>query len=554
MKRFIVVIAVIVFGYAAVRPLFAPGYFPMHDDTQVSRVIAMGKAITERQFPVRWVADLGYGYGYPIFNFYGPLPYYVGGLLYAFGVPALVATKMMFGIGILVPAVVLYLVMHAVVGWEAALVSALLYLFAPYHAVQIYVRGAVGEYWSLLFWPLLLYAVFSMSRNGRERAGVLAGAVGLAGSLVTHTLFGYVTALFLVTGIGVFWIIKGMKKRWDAALGIRHGTMVLLGLGMSAFFWLPAVSEMRYTDVAGQVSATAWYADHFVCPGQLWSSLWGFGGSAPGCIDGMSYMLGKLHILLAAAGIVTWVLTKRKEPSAVFRAGMLMTLLGIFFATSVSRPVWSVLPYFPYLQYPWRFLSVAVLGLSILGGVTVWLIPHGRGRTAFAIGIGVLIMLMNAKRFVPQYTYPIQSSDFERVSDLHWRASRISDEYLPPDIRRPEREDQVNFDTIRGGRGLRVLTLSETAVALNMVVESSGAADITVNRAYFPGWRYTVNNAEVRPEVVRGLPVLHVEAGQSVIDMHLTDTPVRTIANIVSLISVLLFGMLVYEKQRLSNR
>jgi uncharacterized membrane protein len=65
--------------FLQVRHLFADGFYPMHDDTQVSRVVVMGRALIHGQFPVRWVSDLGYGYGYPLFNFYGPLPYYVGG-------------------------------------------------------------------------------------------------------------------------------------------------------------------------------------------------------------------------------------------------------------------------------------------------------------------------------------------------------------------------------------------------------------------------------------------------------------------------------------------
>src|SRR3989344_866098 len=142
MKRFFYVLVIVLLSYFAIKPLFISGFFPMHDDTQVGRVVAMGKALSAGQFPVRWVADLGYGYGYPIFNFYGPLPYYFGGMLYAFGVPALVATKMMFGVGAIAPALTLYLAMSGL-GWQAALVSALLTQYSPYHAVQIYVRGAV---------------------------------------------------------------------------------------------------------------------------------------------------------------------------------------------------------------------------------------------------------------------------------------------------------------------------------------------------------------------------------------------------------------------------
>src|SRR3989344_5461144 len=101
MKQHILpIILLIILSWWAIRPLTTSGFFPMHDDTQVGRVVAMGKALRNGQFPVRWVSDLGYGYGYPIFNFYGPLPYYIGGVLYAAGLSGLVATKIMMGLGL----------------------------------------------------------------------------------------------------------------------------------------------------------------------------------------------------------------------------------------------------------------------------------------------------------------------------------------------------------------------------------------------------------------------------------------------------------------------
>ena len=83
MRRHVLpLLLLLIFSFWAVRSLLESGYFPMHDDTQVGRIIAMGRALRNGQFPVRWVSDLGYGYGYPIFNFYGPLPYYLGGGLH----------------------------------------------------------------------------------------------------------------------------------------------------------------------------------------------------------------------------------------------------------------------------------------------------------------------------------------------------------------------------------------------------------------------------------------------------------------------------------------
>ena len=62
---FIVLICVI-----AGWQLFRPGYFTMHDDLQVMRLFEMDRCLQDGQIPCRWAADLGAGYGQPMFNYY----------------------------------------------------------------------------------------------------------------------------------------------------------------------------------------------------------------------------------------------------------------------------------------------------------------------------------------------------------------------------------------------------------------------------------------------------------------------------------------------------
>ena len=94
-KKLLPLIILIGLSYWAIQPFFIAGSFPIHDDTQVQRVYEMHQSLSDGMFPVRIVADLGYGYGYPIFNFYAPLSYYVGASFMGVGMDALFATRMM---------------------------------------------------------------------------------------------------------------------------------------------------------------------------------------------------------------------------------------------------------------------------------------------------------------------------------------------------------------------------------------------------------------------------------------------------------------------------
>lgn len=555
MKKALILLCVIVLSYFSVRPLFDSGYFPIHDDTQVERVVEMGKALKEGQFPVRWVEDLGYGYGYPIFNFYGPLPYYVGGILYALGVPALTATKIMFGLGAVLPAISISIVVLSFVSVPAAMAAAALYLYAPYHAVQIFVRGAVGEYWILIFWPLIFWAI--LSPKGRyTKKGWLVGSMGIAGSVLSHTLLGYATVLLAAVGFACYVVVRFVIRKRIYMNEITYiMSWVLTGLGISAFFWLPAMAEMGYTSVSAQISATANYRDHFVCLVQLWSSAWGYGGSAKGCIaDGLSFMLGKIHILVALIAVSAAFIWSKKRNMQVFMvAAGSISLIGVLLTLQISEPLWRMFPMFSYMQYPWRFLAVAGFGLALLGAGIIAYIQNQKIQWAVAALLTIIVLIFNTKWFVPQTIYSATSHEFETATDISWRASKISDEYLPPAIIRPTSAAGVVSDTITSQTPVKVTAVEDTATQKEFIVESSSPATLTVNTAYFPGWRYRVNDRDVLPAVMHGLPRLTVDAGQTVITTRFTDTPVRTLANLISA-ATCVFGIIFYVKKHKTNR
>lgn len=534
MKKHIpIIIILIILSLPIIRPLLTRGYFSMHDDTQVARVIVMGKAIRNSQFPVRWVSDLGYGYGYPLYNFYGPLPYYVGGFLYAAGSDAVVATKMMMVAGMMLAGVTMYVFVQARFGRLSGLLAGILYAYAPYHAVELYVRGAVGELWAYAFLPLLFV------RRNHWIAGLTLAAV-----ILSHTISGYVTVALYLSGLSIYSLILLVRNRFHLSCIIYHLSVLFVGLGFSAFFWLPAIAEMQYTNVAGVIGATADFHDHFVCVGQFWNSLWGFAGSAPGCVDGMSFKIGKLHVLLGGVGVALAVIGLKgrfwKHPVGLIS---MIGTGGILMATSISQPVWEIIPGFAYIQYPWRFLTLIVFSISIAGSSILLWVPKRFFRIVFIFPIVLSIIILNAKLFVPQVLYDRPDKFFESEEELRWRVSGISDEYLPRSFIKPKAISQVAHEIIPSKvlQGLRVETEIYTETYIKLVTYAQSPIDVAINLVHFPGWNYWVNGAKQSVRTENGLPILTIPSGRSVVEMHFTDTPVRTIGNIISILVVILF-------------
>ncbi len=145
-------------------PTFMPGYFFHHDDLQVMRIFEMRKCFDTGQIPCRWVPDMGYGNGYPLFNYYSVLPYYIGGLAsYIFGFVG--AAKVLFFIPLLIGGFGMYFLIRNLYGEWPALLAATLYQFAPYRALDGYVRGAIAESFALAIIPFVFYAFLKLQKN-----------------------------------------------------------------------------------------------------------------------------------------------------------------------------------------------------------------------------------------------------------------------------------------------------------------------------------------------------------------------------------------------------
>src|SRR5450830_1316031 len=120
--------------------LLKPGlYWNMHDDMQMVRQLEMEKCFQDGQIPCRWTPDLGYGYGFPLFNFYPPLPYLIGEPVRLLGLSFVSTVKLTALLQIILSAGFMYFLGLELVGPFGALLGALFYTYAPYHAVNVYV-------------------------------------------------------------------------------------------------------------------------------------------------------------------------------------------------------------------------------------------------------------------------------------------------------------------------------------------------------------------------------------------------------------------------------
>lgn len=563
LKKYSDLFLVLILSFYTIQPLFASGFFSMHDDTQVARVFEMKMALSDGMFPVRWVPDLGYNFGYPIFNFYGPLAYYVGGLFNLIGFDSLVATKLMIGIGALAAGVFMYLLAREFWGKIGGIVSAILYMYAPYHALNIYVRGAIGELWAYGLLPLAFLSLYKVFQSLETNTSLLAAkvknqklknqyssvwiwtstaALSYAAIIVSHNLTGMMITPFLFVVVVLLYFISRRKHEINRSFFIPLS--FLLGIILAAFYWLPVLLEMKYTNVLSVVGGGSDYHDHFVCLSQLWDSPWGFGGSVPGCMDGLSFKIGKLHVILALFSLVPlFFMRKRKKITIAIILSITAALFSVFLMLENSKPIWDVIPHMAFFQFPWRFLVVASFCFSFLGGTFFVLFKKG-WIVSFGVGAVILfvIIFQSTKLFVPDKVYEKTAAEYTAKSEITWKTSKISDEYMPPGFQKPINMNAVPKRKITENKGIIVLSYSEKTKAIHAEVNAMGKTDMLVHLAYFPGWHVFVDHKQDWfKHYGKGLLVT-VPKGKHTVDIVFLQTPIEQAGNALSFAGVFIIA------------
>lgn len=548
----------------ALQPLFQPGFFTMHDATQVERVFEMGQSLKDGMFPVRWVKDLGYGYGYPIFNFYAPLAYYVGGIFTLMGLEAVLSTKLMIGMGIMLAGVTMYVLAREVWGKLGGFISALFYLYAPYHAVDVYVRGAIGELWAYAFLPLFGWGIYKLvivqaegSKSSEFKAqslklqymiqhyyqGVTITALGFAGIILSHNLTAVMLLPFLVC-IGLVMAYLGYKYKNYFSL-FAFSFALFIGVGLSAFYALPAVAEMNYTNVASQLKVGQGdFHTHFVCLEQLWESPWGYAGSASGCTDGLSFRVGKLHLLGSIVAFVAVFFLGKKEKQRYWTMvfSLLGLLISILLMLQISVPVWDLSKFFAYIQYPWRYLLFAAFFTSLLVGGIVWFLET-LGKQKFIKYGGVvvlsgLVLFSYAKLFVPQALLLLTNQQLTSYEHIAWETTRLTDEYLPPQFNKPQSIEHIVKQRVDN----QSLVVNKTQ-ELVFTTTHTETQMVHLNLAPFPAWQVYIDGKDVSYTNTNTGINVSVPSGEHTVRVVYQQTFIQRLANVVSILSILILLM-----------
>ena len=568
-KKHIDYLLLAVICIVAILPLLRPGFFPIHDDEQVGRLFELHQNVISMHIPPRLSQNLGFGYDYPLFNFYPSFVYYVSEVFVLLGFSFIDSIKLMIGLGFFLSALFMYLFAKEYWGRWGGLLAAAAYVYAPYHSVDVYVRGALPEFWSFVFVPAVFWTLTLLFKK-QKSIYVIPVVLSMAGIILTHNLVAMMSAFFLLPYIlFLLWKAKN-KKTFTLQLAISG----VLSFGLTAYFWIPAFFEKKFTMVDLLTTELANYSLHFVCVKQFLISPWGYGGSLLGCTDDISFQLGQVQLLLVFLAIVIGIVLflKKKQVSSVFILFLLLFVFSLFIQLSYSKPLWDILQPFWYIQFPWRFLLFSAFTSSFLIGslANVPLNKHTK-NILFVVAIFIIVG-SGAQNFSPQkYLTNAKDNDYTNLDTLRWRTSIMAFEYAPKGIITHTSpigntvisitKDQIakkSFDTL--GNQTIVSVIVDKPQEKKFVTKSEIAVPFQINVFSFPGWDVYINNKNVTytDNNPFKLITIKIPPGENTILAKFNDTLIRKIANSISVVSgimiICLFGYFLVRKDNYGKK
>ncbi len=507
---------------SAIFPLLGARYIPTHDgEYHIIRIVEFSKMLHSGTIFPRWAPDLNSGYGVPIFQFHYPLPNYVGSLVriithdavYAFQLSSAAAYVFLF-------AGLTYWLLYFFSQRFAAL-GAIVGVYTPYVFLDLYIRGSIGEIWAMGF--------FAFALGCMERKKYIQAAVCFAAVVLSHNILGMLFGFFL----GVYSLYRK-----------RSVVYLFAGVLLSAFFWMPAVLEQKYVVGLNTVN----FRDHFVQLYELLIPSWGSEFSATGGIGNkMSFQLGLIPIGILMSSVVVSRKYTRTEATAPLRFFLTWMLLVILLLFSQSAPVWEILTPIQFIQYPWRLLAFAV---PITAFSASYVFGHVRSKYwGYALLLSMLVLTYRYSRPVmyeprDERYYTSRKNFSDGTSSMGNSFSTVWTAW--------KKERPTSRATVTSGTVKENTRSSYMNKEFQVQMIQSGQMD--VHTLYFPGWTaYIDGNRTDISYADTGTIRLHVPEGSHSVHLKFQDTPIRSVANMISIasfITLTIWGILSVRKAR----
>jgi hypothetical protein len=606
-------------AFLAIIPLLIKGSSCGHDfDFHLLSWMEAARQFTHGNLHPHWAYTAAYNAGEPRFVFYPPLSWHLGAIL-GLLLPWTSAPIVYTWLALTAAGLAAHYLVRDFTTPSAATLAAVLYTVNPYMLFTAYERTAYAELLAAAWIPLLLQAILRGDDQGRVTIPRIAIPIALLWLTNAPAAVMSCYALALLTALRLVYpftqinslqsnsfkpsetvisteanhsliVSRAVEKSASLSLPLNvssqtrlHLTLntivgTALGLGLAAFYILPAAYERRYVQITMAIIPNMRIQDNFLFHHT--------GDTLHDQVLHTASLIAVILLLLTAVTLLLLFATKRAPSSALngassihsgpsstpggpsfapFAKGGLsrasatapahltqrqlfyslttLTITIILLLTPLTTIIWTHAPELAFLQFPWRL--VAILAAILALAIALVLSP----LNLKPIPITTLTLAIAAALVYPAYAAFHQTCDEEDTVQARLTLFQSNQGTEPTDEYTPMNADNDSLAQTNPPNWLAPdpnakapANTSPGPTPTHLSVNAPAPANLILNLRDYPTWRITRNGTPITDHVQRddGLIALPLPAGPSTIDIHYAQTPDQTLGDIISITSVAL--------------
>lgn len=497
------VIVVIFLSIPAIFSLLHSGFFQTDDgEWMIIRFSAFYQALKDGQIPVRFLNRLNFSYGYPVPTFLYPGFMYFGIPFKIMGFGFVGAIKIILGISLVGSGIFTFFWLSKRFKMMASVIGALLYVYLPYHLYDVYTRGSVGEVFALLWVPFIFWMI--------ERKSVFWISVGIFALIFSHNTL----AVLFLPVLFFYALLKKDFAKKDVVLSFVFGTL------LSSFFVIPALFELSLT---------------------IFSQT---GVSNPLNYFSPTPIVGYISIFILLSAFILFIFKHRKanENKSSIILFLIVGILSIFFATSFSSVLWTIIPS-SFIQFPFRLLSLLIPAIAFLGA---FMVDQTKDFKKILVAIVLLVVIgITSDPYLAPKVFFDREEGYYYTNDA---TTTVQNEYMPKWVKQqPVKAPDRKVEVIKGKADIRNITSNNRKILFS--TNSKADSIVQINTIYWPGWQASIDgkNTTINYKNDNGLMNISIPDGEHSVLLSFGESKLNLFSDAISLIAFigLLFSITV---------
>jgi hypothetical protein len=507
------------------------------------------EALKEGIMYPRWMPLNSWGYGSPIFILYAPLAYYLTALFTLFTGSVITAMNITKFLALFFCGVGMFFLVREFYSEKIAIITAFFYIVFPYNIFQFYYVGTFASTVSFMWFSPILLFTYRHMRDKRYKDVLYAGLC-YGGLILTHIINAYMFTFVLVAFIFYMSIAKKEYKNIVIIFFI-----MIIGFLLSAAYIVPVLFEKQFFTLSAYISYGYNFSDFFILPDMTHKlphgSFW------PVYYDTIIFFIFFFAILIfiSLSRVIKIRHMKIIEGSLIMNKFILcIALWSLFLMLGISTFIWENVPYFRFIQFPYRWLNVTTFAVVFLSAVIFFnQDSHYKMKTKRNLFIVLLFLtclildyryINTAHIFTKEFLMPVKPVNWTNELPIWVDIEKID-----------KNEDIKQLVAIQEGRG-RVEVLAWQSAERVIAITAEEPLTVRIRAFNFPGWKAFVDSKQtgIQTEDGTGAIILDIPKGTHTLVLKFEDTPVRFYAKLVSLVMLVLVSFFLIVDRLKSKR